>query len=99
MVAFWPAKPGYLYTPSADLVTLQEAWLAWVNPTRSSKPLTMWMEPDFVGHDMRVSRLLNTLFDASDLAEHSFSRPLFAASSNGQVLAKPGALASAAEQR
>ncbi|MFM8259975.1 MAG: putative bifunctional diguanylate cyclase/phosphodiesterase [Vulcanococcus sp.] len=122
MVAFWPAKPGYLYAPSADLVTLQEAWLAWVNPTRSSKPLTMWMGPGFdpvardwsisvasplflngvwagfVGHDMRVSRLLNTLFDASDLAEHSLSRPLFAASSKGQVLAKPGAVPRPGEQ-
>ena len=41
-----------------------------------------------VGHDMVVSRLLGNLFDKS---QQSLARPLFVASTSGELLAKPGA--------
>ena len=43
-----------------------------------------------VGHDMVVSRLLANLFEAQTLTGHSLTQPLFVASTNGALLAKPG---------
>ena len=41
-----------------------------------------------VGHDMRVSRLLGRLLDTQDGSHESFSRPLYVATTEGQVLAQ-----------
>ena len=51
-----------------------------------------------VGHDMVASRLLSNLFDGRTSNGSSLSRPLFAASLNGDLLAKPGAVPSAGEK-
>jgi diguanylate cyclase (GGDEF)-like protein len=43
-----------------------------------------------VGHDMVASRLLSNLFDFRSVNAESLSRPLFASSLSGDLLAKPG---------
>lgn len=43
-----------------------------------------------LGHDMLVSRLLSNLFDPRDFSGNSLSRPLFVATAEGHLLAKPG---------
>lgn len=43
-----------------------------------------------VGHDMVASRLLSNLFDSRQRSGQTLSRPLFAASLQGDLLAKPG---------
>lgn len=43
-----------------------------------------------LGHDMVVSKLLQNLFDRPDSSRSSFSRPLFVATRQGHLLAKPG---------
>ena len=50
-----------------------------------------------VGHDMVVSRLLGNLFESRDLSGKALTRPLFAASTTGELLAKPGAVPRASE--
>lgn len=41
-----------------------------------------------VGHDMRVSRLMGKLIDPQEASQESFSRPLYVATINGNVLAQ-----------
>jgi len=43
-----------------------------------------------VGHDMVVSTLLANLIDSRDVKGRSLAQPLFVASRNGELLAKPG---------
>ena len=51
-----------------------------------------------VGHDMRVSRLLGRLLDTQDASHESFSRPLYVATTEGQVLAQREGTPSKAER-
>ena len=51
-----------------------------------------------VGHDMVVSRLLANLLEAPSGTEHALPQPLFVASSNGAVLAKPGGIPKPGEE-
>lgn len=51
-----------------------------------------------VGHDMVASRLLSNLFDSRNPSGQSLSRPLFAATLNGDLLAKPGSVPKAGEK-
>ncbi|MFM7652222.1 MAG: putative bifunctional diguanylate cyclase/phosphodiesterase [Vulcanococcus sp.] len=51
-----------------------------------------------VGHDMVVSRLLRHLIGDQDSRARGLTEPLFAASRNGALLAKPGGVPKAGEQ-
>lgn len=51
-----------------------------------------------LGHDMVVSRMLGTLLDQAGKSDNSLARPLFVASTDGRLLAKPGVVPKAGER-